>query len=413
MFLKQSIIALLAKLGTMACLFVINGRLFRSMSLNEFGLWSLGFGLIPFMMLFDFGIGYWFQNQVLRPAIGNVNRALLFFGILGVQLVLAIFLISTFTFISLFFALSIPGGFIYFVYLIFMAGLLSVGDRYLASQGFNHFQELQQFVIFLLFTLSLFSSVSDALLVDAEGLALLFLCIYIIVKGTVLLSVAFFQAKFIDPFCDFEISIEKFFYFLKKGKGFFSAQVWALFFYNIDRYMVAKIYGASEVALYEPVYRYCSIVLALSMVFYRPLWSDLTRSNLKWVAYLKSISRLIKISGYSFLLLAIMMVLVSKIALMVWLGSGFEFSLSNLVLIMSNTILCVFIVLISFILNGMDKPKAQSVGFTAAIFVKLSGMIWLLFVGTNKIAGYLSVSLVATVVCLLIMIKALQDNKYA
>lgn len=150
---------------------------------------------------------------------------------------------------------------------------------------------------------------------------------------------------------------------LSRGSQFWIAQISAIFIFQIDLFIVARLFGASEVPVYGTTLRMFTLLGAVQMAFLLPLWpaygEALARKDSNWIsqAYRASIKYSLYWSVPSALLLVVLMPHIFKLLVTPDLIPDRTLTLTMMVTEMVNSVTrC-----ISIFLNGLGAIRGQAV----------------------------------------------------
>ncbi|WP_345841993.1 hypothetical protein [Shewanella algae] len=398
---NQAVWAVLFKLCTALFLFLISGLLYRYYSLYDYGRWAFSFGLLPLFLFFDFGVGYWLQNQFCRKNFSITNRHFTY-GVVVLFLLGVIFSFIVCGIYYVFFEDYIEVLFV--VIFCCFSGVINIGDRVYASVSKNQVIELQQAIIYSVFFIVLFILTYFFEYIRIQLLILFFILLYITVK---LLFLFLLFSSNIVRFSALNLkSLKKFFVLsLYRGRSFFAAQVTSIMFYNIDRLMITFLLGVSVFAVYEPVYRYFSLVITLSMVVLRPFWAELAKSDSKDVRTIKTVIRTSFMYCGVLTAFVFVMALVSPVILEYWLGHNFVFDLKVVAYTSIYVVCCIFIVLACYLTNGLRLQKIQFSTFIFGTSIKLIGVTCLYVYGAISLSNTLLISIFSAIMSVVYILK--------
>jgi O-antigen/teichoic acid export membrane protein len=153
------------------------------------------------------------------------------------------------------------------------------------------------------------------------------------------------------------------------GVKFFIIQIAAVILYQTNNIIISHLFGPEQVTPYNVAFKYFSLLMMGFSIVITPFWSAFTEAWVKQeIQWIKNIMRKL-LTGWVWLLVAgAMMLLCSKWAYSVWIGSivTVKFGISALVgaWVLMNAWNGIF----GHFLNGVGKVKFQMyIGLTAAL----------------------------------------------
>lgn len=154
------------------------------------------------------------------------------------------------------------------------------------------------------------------------------------------------------------------------GIKFFIMQVAGLIIFATSNILISNLFSPSEVTNYQVAFRYYSILTLFFTIIATPFWSATTdafaHGELAWIE--KSIKNIMKVIGLV-AIGAIGMTAIAQYAYTIWVGDEVSVSLSTNVLMALYTLLIIFSLAYSTILNGMGKLRLQIIFTVIAAIV--------------------------------------------
>lgn len=153
------------------------------------------------------------------------------------------------------------------------------------------------------------------------------------------------------------------------GIKFFIIRISAIMLYQTNSIIISHLFGPKEVTPYYVAFKYFSLLMMGYTIVVTPFWSSFTeawvKEEINWIK--KIITKLI--SAWAVLvLIAAIMVALSKNVYTIWIGNDIEISYTLSMLIAVWIILITFASIFGQFLNGVGKIKIQLiVAFSIAI----------------------------------------------
>ena len=154
------------------------------------------------------------------------------------------------------------------------------------------------------------------------------------------------------------------------GIKFFILQVEGLVIFASSNVLISHLFSPSEVTNYQVAFRYYSILTLFFTIITTPFWSATTdafaHGDLKWIE--KSVRNIMKTTGIT-LIGAIVMTFLATPIYAIWVGSEVHISHMTNILMATYTLLIIYSLAHSVILNGLGKLRLQIVFTTIAAMV--------------------------------------------
>jgi O-antigen/teichoic acid export membrane protein len=153
------------------------------------------------------------------------------------------------------------------------------------------------------------------------------------------------------------------------GFKFFIIQIAAILLYQTNNIIISHLFGPEKVTPYNIAYKYFSILLMLFTIVITPFWSAYTEAWAKRdILWIKQTMKKIICIWKLLLVFGIIMLLVSKLVYLFWIGNKVTIPFSMSSLIMIWILLNIWNGIYSQFLNGLGKIKLQLyLGLSAAI----------------------------------------------
>jgi O-antigen/teichoic acid export membrane protein len=357
---------------------VFIGLMFVPLFLNcldtlHYGVWVTIFTLVSWIGFFDIGIGQGLRNKLGESLAQNdfssarafVSTAYISVGIIFLLLIGLFLIISKF-----------------------------VNWSFLVNPPFYLKNESNQLIIVVVcimcinFIFRIFNSVvyavqmpaiSSFIELSSQCISLMFVYLaskinsinYLIIFGLIMtivptvvsfgFSLFYFRTKFkyISPsYKYFEKSKIKTIMML--GGSFFIIQIAFIALTQTNNVIIANVAGPSEVAAYNVVFRYMSILLMGFTIITAPLWSATTEAYLKneidWIK--RTVKALLIISG-CFVFIGIIMIIFSNFAFKIWIHNRIPINFLVMILTFIYIIIQMIWSIFGSVINGIGKIRFQ------------------------------------------------------
>lgn len=375
----------------------------------QYGIWITMFNVLSWISIFDIGMGNGLRNKFSEAiAIGKTNEARIY--------VSTAYVVMSVTSICLILFFIFPWYFFDWNKLFNVQ--IDFGNDLFYLVGITFFLTSLQFTFKLIGTL--LTAIHRTYLTALLGIisnTLVFLLLYTLqnlVIGNLILVGLIYTGI---PLLVFILSSIYFFYFDLKdfrpklslfskskvedlfslGFKFFIIQVAVMVFFSTDSIIISHVLSPDEVASYNIVFRYFSIVTTFSGILMIPMWSAYTEAiskhDILWIkmALKKQMKLMIFI-----LLIVIGLLSASNILIQIWINDNIEFSPLLLWSMAIYTIVFVWNNIFSFLLNGLSVLNLQVYTSLVGMFFNIPLSIYL-----AKIWGNAGV-IIATTICLLL-----------
>jgi O-antigen/teichoic acid export membrane protein len=197
---------------------------------------------------------------------------------------------------------------------------------------------------------------------------------------------------------------------MNKSSQFFIIQIASVVVFSSSNILITQYLGNENVAVYNTVYKYFSILLIVQEIILAPMWSAITDAYLKAdMVWINTIMVRLNRNVLFFGVVSLIMTILSPWVYQLWIGESlnipFEISAYMAVYIMLN----IFTRTYSSFINGVGKIRVQMITsiFTAALTIPLSIFF------TEKLNLGLSGTILAssTILLLTIPIKIFQYRR--
>ncbi len=377
----------------------------------EYGIWMTIYSIIMWLIHLDFGIGNGLRNKLSESLTNKdydkaktfVSSAYSFFGI-GILILISLFLIMH-QFIDWQYLFKAPNYladtitntvlFVFIIYSVsFLLKLITSIINADQTPAINVLLSVIANTLTLLFVFILARTTNGNLLyigtVSAGIPLVVFLCASLILFNR--------QYKLFSPSI-FKVNFKYAKELLSLGINFFVIQLSILILYTSDNIIITRLFGPSEVTIYNVSYRLFYFIPLVFNVIVTPFWSATTEAFLKkeldWIN--NSIKKILKI----FLLLSILtliIVLFSNMIYNIWVGEDINVPFVLSVFMGIFAVLSNWNNLFTSFINGIGKIKLQ---FYSSIFVSIINIPLSIFLAKTMNMGITGV-IAATCACLLI-----------
>lgn len=371
-FLSQIKGSFIFKFIAIAIGFFTTPILVQYLGVEKYGIWSVVFGLISWLTIFDFGLGNGLKNEVTKAitikdnlllnkliVTGYITNFLIITAVLFIFLIIASFidwqqLLNTeavskeylLQFVMLIFSI---------MSLNFIVSLvLQVIHGYQKSSYTTLFQMLSNIVVFVfLYILNIFNQ-------DHSLIYIAFLYGISLISVNLLGSIWFFKTKTTLTFSPayFDKSMIK--NFMNFGLKFFYLQIAVILIYQTDKIIISNLFGPEEVAHYDLLFKLFSIVITIHTLVLTPLWPAMADAyHNKDKEWIHQTIKKINLFLLPLILIVIFIAYFHSEIIYYWIGSSLQIN-SQLVLFLAISI--TFMLWnnnYSYIMNGFGKLNLQ------------------------------------------------------
>lgn len=390
-----------------------------------YGIWLTLSSIISWLSFFDVGFGLGLRNRLTTAlAHGDTKKG-------------RVYVSTTYCILSIIFILVGMVGYI-------CAGYINWGSLLSLSSDYQGILVTASRIVIISFCVSIvlkliqnvfqaYQMTAVAASVDTAAQILSLILIYILTKTTypnlnnlalvfcgapiivfIVYSVIFYYGKFkqVAPsFSSIDFSYARDLFSL--GGQFFLIQIICIILYQSVNFVISHYCGPEQVTVYNISYKYLHCALMVFNIIMAPLWSAyndaFAKNDYDWM---KSVySRLVKINA-AIVALIIIMVLVSPVVYMLWIGDTVQIPIFVSILIGLYIICQTISTMHASILNGMGIIKIQIIqaALQGVIFV---GSIVLLG-NTLNLLWILIIMLVTAIIPAIVLpvqVKMLLSNK--
>ena len=340
---------------------------------TEYGIWLTLFSITSWMAYFDLGLGNGLRNKLTEAlAENNLKKGKTIVSTTYVALsAIFLFFIAIFSILAIFVpwakvlnTTSIPDNqLLVLVYTCFISSLLNfvanliqtiLAANHLTGKG-NILTLFNQIIILATTLIIKYMHVSNAFLLIGVILSLTPLLVNIFA------SIFFFRGRFkqISP----EINQFKRSYLkevMSVGLKFFVIQIAVLIIFSTDNFLITQLYAPSEVASYNFVYKYFSVIALFFSIIAAPLWTMYTdaykKNDISWME--NNIKRLLKLFAVA-VFGVLLMTLLSDFIMHLWLGKSYNSTMVFVLFVGIYTLQTVWNNIFVLPLNAMGKLNLQ------------------------------------------------------
>lgn len=340
---------------------------------TEYGIWLTLFSITSWMAYFDLGLGNGLRNKLTEALAENDSKKGKTIVSTTYVALSAIFLffIAAFSILAIFIpwakvlnTSSIPDNqLLILVYSCFICSLLNfvanliqtiLAANHLTGKG-NILSLINQIIILATTLIIKYLHVSNAFLLIGVILSVTPLLVNVVA------SIIFFTGRFKEISPDikqFKRSYLK--EVMSVGLKFFVIQVAVLIIFSTDNFLITQLYAPSEVASYNFVYKYFSVIALFFSIISAPLWSMYTdaykKKDISWME--NNIKRLLKLFAVA-VFGVLLMTLLSDFIMHLWLGESYNSTMIFVLVVGIYTLQTVWNNIFVLPLNAMGKLNVQ------------------------------------------------------
>lgn len=388
------------------------------LSKTEYGIWLTLFSIAGWLAYFDLGLGNGLRNRLTEAlAENNLVKAkklvsttytalsILFFGIIIIFAIAAAFIpwakvLNTAIVPEHTLKLLVYCCFISAI-INFIANLIQtvLAANHLSGKG--NILALYNQIIILAATLAIkyFYPYNSLLLI---GVILSVAPLFV----NIIASIYFFKGRFSAISPDIRFFDRSYLKgVMSVGIKFFVIQIAVLIIFSTDNILITQLYLPSEVASYNFVYKYFSVIIIFFGIVCNPLWTMYTdaykKNDIDWME--NNIKRMLKLFLIAFLAM-ILMTLFSNFIMQLWLGKSYDSTMVFVFFVGLYSLQTVWNNIFVLPLNAMNKLNT-SVGlavWSAVINIPLAILLshYINNVIAIVIANILSLLLPSIITCI-------------
>lgn len=380
------------------------------LSTSNYGIWLTVSALLHWITFFDFGLSNGLRIKFAEALAKKDNKlariytstAYFTVGAIGAVLILAFFVLYSFSTAELFFEFKEPyspvlAELILFVLIAFTvrltAGLiyaLLAADQKVGLIGF--FELITNILsLIVIYILKLFSH--DSLFLAGAGFSLI-IAIVPIVANVYFFSGTYKRFLPLLEFVNFRHAKE----LLKLGGAFFFLQAAILILFFSNNFIITALLGPEQVTIYNIPAKYLNTVTMLSIIIFNPYWAAASEAfQLNNFAWLKKAEKKLILIWMGLTLLTTFMVIVSPYVYELWIKDKVEIPFTVTILIGVYTSLLVWNNTFGYLLNGMGKIKLQLIAYSIAAVLILP----LSYIFANKLGWGLQGIIAANIISII------------
>ncbi len=373
------------KIGSVLFGLILIPLTLKYLNSEEFGIWLTLSGVLSWFSFLDMGLGQGLRNKYAEAkAVGNsedlqgyVSTAYFTVLLVSIVLIILFFIANNFVDWSVFMGISgkhrcelnflVPLLFVFLCFQLFLKLITSIylGDQLGSVPNAVHFFT-QLFTILGILTL----------VYCFEYEAFLGFCIMLgAIPFIVLLVLNFysFSTKYNDV-------IPKMKYWNKKylsdifglGAKFFILQISVIVLFSTDNFIIARLFGASNVVPYNISFKYFGLMSQVQLVILTPYWSRFTTAFVKqdfpWIK--STMNRLVMIT-FILLLGVGMMFSLAPLFYYFWIGKSVEVSRQLDLLMMIYTFVTMLYAPYNYFINGTGKIALHMWSFVCSAILNI------------------------------------------
>lgn len=153
----------------------------------------------------------------------------------------------------------------------------------------------------------------------------------------------------------------------RMGLKFFVLQISGVVLFMTTNILISKYYTPEMVTPYQIAYRYFSVVQLLFFIICVPYWSATTDAyNKKDFTWIKASGRSLDHIIIGIMLVAVLMIIVSKFVYRIWIGDASIVSIEMTIMVAVYVMILTLSMRYSYILNGFGTLKLQLITTVAA-----------------------------------------------
>lgn len=376
-YLKQIKISFLFKILTILLSFFIIKMMVLYLGKDIFGVWTILFTALSWILLFDIGFSNGLKNKVSESLTkNNIKLTNIYISTTYITLIIISILIYAIIYIISYF---IPWQIVFNTELVSNFELQStvllllffILVNFILSIVFNLFHAIQKsaYVTMAQFTTNLFVLIIVFFIQKIfEGslfiLALAYGC-------SLLISSMIFTIVFFSKNKQLRLKFKLFkLYALKNismlGFKFFIIQIVALIIFTTDKIIIAHLFSTSDVTDYELIFKVLSVVTIIHSIVISPLWSTFTEANLnKDFLWINNILRKLNMLMIPLAVFLSILIIFMNDIINIWIGIDFNLDQKLVYMIGLYVMITIWSGTYSTFLNGINLINLQL--FTAIL----------------------------------------------
>lgn len=342
------------------------------LGIELYGVWSVLLIFISWIVFFDLGLTNGLKNTIAISLAKNdyeEARKHISTGYIALLILVSIiyfifFILSSFlNWQDIFNLYSITNSELktlmrFIIFLILLNFTLSlITSIYHATQE-SSFVVLNQFLsqllaVILVVIISYYTNKDIVLLGIVYGLALII--------SNIILSISFFRKNInLKPSLK-KVDFSKLKGITSLGLKFFILQFTILIILSTDRVLITQLIGPSEVALYDILFKYFSVITILHSLINAPLWSIYTeayeKNDFLWIQ--KTLIKMVKLFLF-YIFLCILMIIAGDLIIKLWINNEkINYDLYNYIYMATLVLFLSWYSVFAYFTNGINKTKIQ------------------------------------------------------
>ena len=365
------------------CSFLVIPIMIKYLGNEQYGVWSTLFSIVSWIVLFDIGIGNGLRNKISESlarddkeeAQNYISTAYVLLGVICMTLLIIFLLASDYVPWQIVFNTLILSNNELKIVVQLTASFLLINFWFsLINQVFNGLQKTS-LVVFNQFLSNFFSLISTYILYNFFETSLLKLAIFYglsLLSASFLLSIWFYNnnKEFIPKLRLFHTKYTQ--SILSLGFQFFIIQIAVIIIFTTDKILITQLFGPENIASYDVVFKFFSIITIGFSLINTPLWSAYSdayhRNDFEWME--KTIKKQLKIY-----LLIIMVTLFfsffAKKFINLWIGVDLNVDLKLIYAMSGFILISVWNSIFSTFINAIGKLNVQIITSIIAIFINI------------------------------------------
>jgi O-antigen/teichoic acid export membrane protein len=377
------------------------------LGVEMYGIWSTLLSIVMWIVYFDLGLGNGLRNKVgialavndIKLARQYISTTYILLACFSIIVFIAVFSVSNYIdWQSVFNSTKLSNNELKDTVLIILFFILFTFVSSLAIQIFYaiHRSEMSVVYQFIFNTLTLlsvlflniFTETNIILLALAYGLSMMLSSLtinYILFseKRTLLPSFKFFDKTKLDDL-------------FSLGLQFFIIQASLLIILSTDKIIITQIFGPSEVAAYDILYKLFTIVLVVHNIILVPMWSSFTdafeKNDVDWIQ--KTIANLNLLMILFFAGILLLVVLAPHI-IKVWIGTEVIVSTTLIIGMGIFSLLMVWNNIYGNFMNGISEMKPQLISYMVGGLLNIPMSIYFAKYVFNGVEGVIFASILS------------------
>lgn len=368
------ILSFIFRAGSILLQFALVPLLINYLKADTYGVWITISSVITWVAMLDIGIANGLKNKLtqsiaagdMQKARAYVSTSYVLISLFAISLLSAYFLVSPFinwqsTFNSPFIAERQLTEIVTIVFVFFILKFVTDIINIVASAF--QFTSLSSILLFIsnasLFLTIVFLSSTSQKDLKLLVLALSFLPFLISILASLYLYLFVNRYKQIRPSLEF-VNFTESRGLLSLGAKFFVLQIVTVIIFQTDNILIAHFFSPKDVAVFNVIYKYYSVVIILFSIVIAPYWTAFTDAYFKEdFQWLKSTMERLFFYWVLSLMLLLVMLLLGKWLIQIWVGNSIVVPFSLSISLFFLVAITNWNSILSHFLNGVGKLKLQ------------------------------------------------------